>query len=75
MEIESNFKEEYKLLEMMVFAGVLVLAQMVAGVIMFVLGMKVMASKWFAKKYFEYFMKMLGNFQLLEKEENDEEEL
>ena len=75
MEIESNFKEEYKMLEMMVFAVILVVAQMVAGAIMFVVGMKVMASKWFAKKYMEYFMKMLGNFQLLEKEEDEEEEL
>ena len=74
MEIESNFKEEYTMLEMMVFAGVLVVAQMVAGVIVFVLGMKIMASKWFAKKYMEYFMKMLENFQLVEQEEMDKEE-
>lgn len=74
MEIESNFKEEYKMLEMMVFAVILVVAQIVAGAIMFVVGMKVMASKWFAKMYMQYFMKMMKNFNLVEEEEMDEEE-
>lgn len=63
------------MLEMMVFALTLVVAQMVAGVIFMVVFMKIMGTKWFAKKYMEYFMKMLENFSLVEKEEMDEEEL
>ena len=62
------------MLEMMVFALTLVVAQIVAGVVVLVLSMKLMGSKWFAKKYMAYFMKMVENFNLVEEEENDQEE-
>ena len=54
MENNTNFKEDFKMLEIIVFAVALVVAQVTAGIIM----MKLMLNKGFLKKYSKLVMEI-----------------